>query len=456
MRAPASVSRRLLISVAVPLALFFALTVLLLDIIYRNLADQSLGELLDEQMIALLAATDVDDQGNIDVRLQDPESRLVTPGSGHYALVRDKSGAVLWSSLSLVGVRLNWGPPVAVGSTQTDKRELTDGGHVAVSSRGLQWEIAPGVNRDLVFSVAEITAPYERRLQRFRTQLVGWFLLLALALLGTLAWRMRRALEPVRRLEREIGAVERGELQHLGADYPRELAGVTGNLNAMIDIERQRIARYRDTLGNLAHSLKTPLAVMRALMQKEGGVAREALEPEVARIAQIVEHQLRRAVSGGGGPMLGQAAVPVAPLAAELRVALLKVYASRDLSIEIDVPAPIGFLGDRGDLLELLGNLLDNACKWCRQRVRLSVQLTPQAAAGQRLRLVVEDDGPGIAPDDRERVTQRGVRADERQPGHGLGLAMVRETVQMYGGSLQIETSAALGGAALIVTLPGR
>jgi two-component system sensor histidine kinase PhoQ len=212
------------------------------------------------------------------------------------------------------------------------------------------------------------------------------------------------------------------------------------------------VSRYRDTLGNLAHSLKTPLAVMRSSLPP--APAADVLGGEIDRMSGIIEHQLKRAAASGGA-LLGAAPVELAPLAADLRAALLKVYAGKDLMIELAVAPAAQFIGDRADLTELLGNLLDNACKWCRGRVRLSAQGDPAAAAREKLRLVVEDDGPGISAADRERVLQRGERADEKVPGHGLGLAMVHDTLDLYGGSLMIDASP-LGGARFTLRLPGR
>jgi two-component system sensor histidine kinase PhoQ len=341
------------------------------------------------------------------------------------------------------------------GGTDYRHVRLPGGAVVAVLSRGLEWEYARGSNADLVFSVAASTAPQQAQLWRFREQLIGWFTLLALALLVALGWRLRRAIAPIQRLEREIHEMEGGQRAGLGADYPRELAGVTRNLNVLLDGERARIARYRDTLGNLAHGLKTPLAVMRTASSSVGERERAVLDAEIDRMAQIVEHQLKRAATGGGAS-LGQASVDPAPLLAELRAALLRVHATRDLQVQLAIQPGCGFVGDRGDLLELLGNLLDNACKWCRQRVRVRVQLDPGAPPARRLLLQVDDDGPGIPEGDRQRVRERGVRVDERQPGHGLGLAMVSDTVSAYGGELLIEASPELGGTRVQVRLPGR
>jgi len=147
--------------------------------------------------------------------------------------------------------------------------------------------------------------------------------------------------------------------------------------------------------------------------------------------------------------------VEVAQVASELRGTLLKVYAGKDLSLELAIAPATLFVGDRGDLTELLGNLLDNACKWCRSRVRLTGSSDESAGPRERLSLIVEDDGPGISADDRARVLERGVRTDQNVPGHGLGLAMVHDTVDLYGGQLAIDASP-LGGARISLRLPGR
>ena len=302
--------------------------------------------------------------------------------------------------------------------------------------------------------MAEDLAEQNARLWQFRRRLCVWFGALALLLLAVLGGLLRRVLRPVRQLELEIAEVDSGRRAQLGSGYPRELAGVAGSLNALLSSEQQRISRYRDTLGNLAHSLKTPLAVMRASLGG-GAEQRSVLNDEIDRMAQIVERQLRRAAASGGAT-LGQPALALAPVVAELRVAMRKVHAHKDLVIETDVAADVGFVGDRGDLIELLGNLIDNACKWCRGVVRVQARLHPERPSAQCLVIRVEDDGAGIAPGDRARVIERGARADELAPGHGLGLSMVADTVALYGGTLVIGVSAELHGACLEASLPGR
>ena len=445
-----SLSRRLLVSVSVPLALFFGVMMLVLDTGFRALSERSLQELLDSQMVSLIAAADPQPDGSYAPTPQELDPRLRTPRSGLYAQIRSQHH--LWRSPSTAGRSSDFGALLVPG--QRSNLTYTTFGHdrVAIESRAIQFADDPSGKRTLTFSVAVSLSPYEEELWRFRRELIGWFIGLMLVLLVTLAALLRWVLGPVRRLEREIHEVEEGRSETLGAGYPRELSGVATTLNALLLGERKRVARYRDTLGNLAHSLKTPLAVMRASLSSSAPAG--PVGAEIDRMTGIIEHQLKRAAASGGA-LLGQAPVEVAQVAAELRSTLLKVYAGKDLSLELAVAPATLFVGDRGDLTELIGNLLDNACKWCRSRVRLTASSDESAGPRERLNLVIEDDGAGISADDRARVLERGVRADQNVPGHGLGLAMVHDTVDLYGGQLSIDASP-LGGARFSVRLPGR
>lgn len=440
-------------SVSVPLAAFFGLTVLVFDASFRDLSERSLEALLDAQMVALIAAAEPQASGAFAPLPRALESRLATPGSGLYAQIQVAGEGSPWRSQSTTGTFIDFGPPLPPGERRLTRAELQDDA-IAIASRGIAFEDeARGTSRNLTFSVAASLTPYEEQLWTFRRRLFGWFVGLMVVLLGTLGALLRWVLAPVRRLEREIHAVEEGSRETLGSGYPRELSGVASNLNALLVGERKRVSRYRDTLGNLAHSLKTPLAVMRSTLSACAPPTNAVMGGEIDRMTDIIEHQLKRAAAGGA--LLGQAPVEVAPIAAELRAALLKVYARKDFVIELVLAPQAQFIGDKGDLTELLGNLLDNACKWCRSRVRLTVELDADVAARERLLVTVDDDGPGISAEDQARVGQRGVRADESVPGHGIGLSMVRDTVELYGGRFAIDASD-LGGASISITLPGR
>lgn len=447
-----SLSRRLLISVAVPLALFFGVMMGVLDRGFRTLSGHQLQALLDSQIVTLIAAAEPDPAGGYQAPLNGLDTRLASPDSGLYAQIR--SNNQVWRSPSLAGVPLDFGPPLAQG-----EREFSDAvvGHtrVEIESRGISFQDDPKQpGHALTFSVAQSLTPYEQQLWIFRSKMLGWFTGLMALLLLSLAVLLRRVLAPLRRLEREVHEVEEGRSEVLGSGYPRELSGVARHLNALLVGERKRVARYRDTLGNLAHGLKTPLAVMRSALHSDvgSGTATRTIGTEIDRMTDIIEHQLKRAASGGA--LLGQAPVSVAAAAAELRGALLKVYSRKDLSIELAIQEGSHFIGDRGDFTELLGNLLDNACKWCREKVRISA-LVEGGRDGESLALTVEDDGPGIAEENRAKVLERGVRTNETMPGHGLGLAMVHDTVDLYGGKLTVDESL-LGGAQFSLRLPGK
>jgi two-component system sensor histidine kinase PhoQ len=447
-----SLSRRLLVSVSVPLALFFGVMMMVLDSGFRELSDRSLQQLLDSQMVALIAAAEPQPDGKYAPESSDLAARLRTPRSGLYAQILSTHSKTVWRSPSAAGASIDFGPPREPGIRDISY-STNDHERIEIESRGIEFEDRTG-HVELTFSVAASLTPYEQQLWAFRRQLFGWFSGLMLLLLAALAGVLRWVLSPVRRMEREIHEVEEGRSDALGSGYPRELSGVATNLNTLLIGERKRVARYRDTLGNLAHSLKTPLAVMRAALASNT-VSETVLNPEIDRMSAIIEHQLKRAAASGGA-LLGQAPVDIAPMVAELRVTLLKVYARKDLSIEAVVAPACQFIGDRGDLTELLGNILDNACKWCRGAVRLTASVDGSFATRERLCIAVEDDGPGISAEDRIRIGQRGVRTDETVPGHGIGLSMVQDTVEMYGGTLTIESSESLGGARFALHLPGR
>jgi two-component system sensor histidine kinase PhoQ len=445
-----SVSQRLLVSITLLLLLFFGVMVAVLDARFQRLARDSLREQLNAQIVALIASAEPDSSGRIVPRLTDAESRLATPGSGLYAAVSDGAAEPYWRSPSAAGSVLQFGPPQAPGVRKfhylSDEHDV----RLAVVSLGLQWEDEASV---LTFSVASDMTPFEDQLARFRRGLLSGFAVVAVLLLLSLAALLRWALAPLRRLETQIHSVERGEREQLDDRWPTELDGVVANLNTLLGAERTRIARYRDTLGNLAHSLKTPLAVLRASFSP-GAPGATQVNEQVDRMSAIIEHQLRRAATSGGASV-GRHAVELLPIAQDLRKALLKVHGSKDFSLELAIGPELMFVGDRDDLTEALGNLMDNAAKWCRSRVRVSAALHDSAGAAQKLSILVEDDGSGVAAVDRERVLERGARADEHTPGHGLGLAMVRDMAGLYGGRLAIDESA-LGGARVELRLPGR
>jgi len=261
------------------------------------------------------------------------------------------------------------------------------------------------------------------------------------------AFILRWGLRPVRRAAVEINQIERGEREQLGKDYPLELRALTHNINAFIHNEKQLRARYRNTLGDLAHSLKTPLAVLAGMAEHT-----PALREQVDRMNNIVDYQLHRATSASQSLLHGK--VAVAPILTKIIDSLYKVYAEKTMQVTSDVPATLSFYGERGDLYEILGNVLDNAFKYGRGRIRVSGMEEAASASGvSGLTLTVEDDGPGIPEHAHRRVLQRGSRIDDGLPGQGIGLGVVAELVAGLGGELTL-TQSELGGAAVQLHLP--
>jgi len=251
--------------------------------------------------------------------------------------------------------------------------------------------------------------------------------------------------------ERQIGEIEEGSRGSLAGSFPTELQGVARNMNLLIGNERARSERYKQTLDNLAHSLKTPLAAMRSLVNQgtRGGSAGRINE-QIDHMDEIVRYQLRKPAAQAAGGLLSTV-IPVQQELKRVVDGLHKVYHDKHPQIDVLVADRAQFRGDKGDLLEVIGNLLDNACKYCARRVRVVVQALPPAG----IRLAVGDDGPGVPESAVEALLERGTRLDESTPGHGIGLAVVKDIVESYGGELSIGNSE-LGGAEFTVTLPSK
>lgn len=443
---------------SVLLILFFGITIVALDYVFRDLTHTAMRERLEVQLIALITASEEDSSGGLRPSTQHVEAtvRFNTPGSGLYGEIMRSDGYPSWRSISLIGTGLTFPSPQQYGEPLFGQLTSADGSEVLALSRRIEWQFDSGETRSFVYSVAEDLTPYYAQLNGFRGRLFGWFGVLMLLLLGAIAVLVRRLLSPLRRIEKEIEAIETGELTELGTSYPRELLGVTTNLNALLRSERERLSRYRNTLGNLAHSFKTPLAVMRNLLASEsvrGLPIAQALDEQVGRMNDIVNYQLKRAAASGGTG-LGMVPVDVAETLEALRGALLKVYAERNIRCTLQVAPNVVFFGDCEDLQEIAGNLMDNAFKWARREIRLTVTpLTAPNARRDGLLIVIEDDGPGIPDAERTHVLERGTRLDERVSGQGIGLSIVRELVSLNGGTIEIGTSR-LGGARIEVRLP--
>jgi two-component system sensor histidine kinase PhoQ len=244
-------------------------------------------------------------------------------------------------------------------------------------------------------------------------------------------WNMR----PLQRLDKEIKAIESGKKERLSHTYPVELQAITEDLNLLLESQRRQKERYRTSLSDLAHALKTPLAILKSSPMADDNDAQEQLD----RINSMIEHQLKRAATGGTDTW--KKTTSVAPVLESILNAMKKVYHYKAIDFQSDCGPDINFLGDKTDLMEILGNLIDNACKACRSLVHVNVSYHKNT-----LNIEISDDGPGIEPSARKELLRRGTRLDTYESGHGVGLAIVADLVNDYQGIIKID-SAPIGGA---------
>ncbi|MGB5210726.1 MAG: ATP-binding protein [Gammaproteobacteria bacterium] len=452
MKRPASLTRRVMLGATLLLGVFFSFAFVALDGAFRRAAEQALEDLLESQVLGLLTAADPGASARLILPNALPETRFSRPGSGLYAQVTEADGETVWISASATGLRLPAPAPDAPGRILFKTVELDDGTELLNASLRVEWEFDDDSVRAFVFSVASGLDGYRAQIKQYRTRLGSWFFVLAMIIIAAQIAALRFLLRPLGQAEQEVRQIEAGERQQLSDGYPRELGALAGSVNTLIEGERARSQRFRESLDNLAHSLKTPLAVVRN--QIETGESEPALiQQQVDRMQGIVDYQLRRAASGAA--TMSRERTLVSPAVEAICDALAKVYAEKSPQIARSIDADAMFPGERGDLTEILGNLLDNACKWCKKQVRLEVRrLDAQGARHPGIEIVVEDDGPGIPVAEADLLVQRGIRGDQRVPGHGIGLAVVRDIITPRGGELAISLSG-LGGTRIEVRLPG-
>jgi two-component system sensor histidine kinase PhoQ len=448
-----SLSARLLVSVSLLLVFFFGATIVVLDTAFREAGEQAQEDILDTQLMALIAEAEPNASGELEMPVELREPRFGNLGSGLYGALSDETDTPVWTSRSSLGLNVPYGPTPPPGTHSFSTVSLADGTPLMALSLHVQWELANGELKPYTFSVAQSLDSFNAQLLSFRRQLFTWFGAVAMIMLISISIVMRGLLKPLRQIETEISNIESGKRTTLSDDYPDELSSVARNMNLLIGSERGRSERYRNTLDNLAHSLKTPLAAIRSILaEQQSSELTNRVETQIERMNDIVRYQLRKP-STVKSESFGVVATPIDTELGKLVDGLHKVYKDKAPEISVDVANDMRFRGDTGDFLELAGNLLDNACKWCQSRVRLTIRPLPGASAESgAMQLSVEDDGPGIPPEARDALLQRGTRLDENAPGHGIGLAVVKDIAESYGGGVEISESG-LGGASITVTV---
>jgi two-component system sensor histidine kinase PhoQ len=446
LRSVLSLRARFLLAAIVLLTGFVVLAGLALENAFRKSLLQAQEEKLQGLVYALLGAASTGADGELTINIDAvPDPRLRQPLSGLEAALFNESGHAIWSNSASVKDLPHESQP-GIGEWSFAR---IDSANLFSLGFGLRWFDQEDDPRRYTAVVVEDAHAFDEQMQIFRNTLWGWLggsaIGLTLALLALLRW----GLAPLNLLARELQRIETGSQTQIEGQYPAELHQLAQDLNAMIVSERNQQTRYRNALGDLAHTLKTPLAVLRGVSEEDEvtGQVRSQLREQVGRMMRIVDHQLRRAAAAGSRTL--SEPVVLRPLADKLCAALAKVYLDKGVSFDNAIDKNLRVRADQGDLYELLGNLLDNAAKYGRRRVRVS------AIAGKsQVAIVVEDDGPGF-PENPSMLLGRGVRADSHTPGQGIGLSVVDELVKAYEGRILFDRSS-LGGGKILVALPAR
>jgi signal transduction histidine kinase len=418
---------------------------------FRMAAQNSFDAALQADMDGLIAAAEPDPNGGVMLADRFLNHKFDRVYSGlYYQIKAGNSGGQI--SRSLFDREIN-------PTNQSKKGPLTWGNatgpenqQLRVVSRRVDLTPANSRDGDYTFLVAGDLAEVERQTRDFNTTLFWSFLLLGLGLIAAILVQVKVGLLPLRQVSKGLAKIRDGEARRLDGHFPTEIAPLAGELNSLIQHSEEVVGRARTHVSNLAHFLKTPLSVLAAeaeAHERDPAAAplAEMVKRQVFSMRRQVDHYLARARAAGSLDVLGNR-TQLSAVMDDLSRVIARIHAARGIVIDAECDDGLYFRGERQDLEEMLGNLIDNGCKWARSRVRARCEKT-----GGRLILTVEDDGPGLSAQQRAQVGERGERLDETVPGSGLGLAIVRDISKLYGGFFSLEESS-LGGVQARLELP--
>lgn len=445
-----SINSRIIFGAIAVVSSFMLLTGFTLSKTFYNSAYSALEDRMTGQVYLLMAVRDFsprsDSSPALNVQIEKP-----LPGRSAYSqlsgFITQADGVVLWQSAPNIEASIPPSRPLKNGRNDHGKKifqKYNVDGHTYIGlSITIFWDLKnPGF--PLIYHISDDLTDLDNKISDYQYSLWGNLILMSLFLFIMLFLILRWGLKPLRDVEQEIKAVEQGEQEQLKNDYPDEITPLTQNLNQLIQYERQQQLRYRNALADLAHSLKTPLAIIRGqdFNKNQSSNTQEQtfknINNAVDRMNSIIEYQLQRAGSNSPSPHIQY--LQLEPVIQTLIDSMKKIYRDKSIHYNYAIEPGIQFKIDEGDFMEILGNLLDNACKWCHNKIKLNMSLKKT-----ELHIQVSDDGPGIAPEMLNEITKRGVRNDELTPGHGVGLAIVKDIVSVYNGKINF-TSTSTGG----------
>jgi len=451
-----SLARRFFLLAALWSTLSLAVAGFVLIAVYRDFVERSFDDRLTVHMKTLVGALAAQADAGGSFRVPDDlgEARFELPLSGWYWVVRRVGDErVVVASPSLIGEILRLpsdeGIPVSRGRVASAYVAGPDQKRLRVLERTVDFDGAS----EFRLAVAGNTGELEADVAGFRWRAIAVLALVGLGSVASALFQVRLALAPLERMRRALARIRSGDADRFDDDMPTEIAPLAHELDALIETNREAMERARTHVGNLAHALKTPLSVLvNEARTSDQSLARHVIE-QTDLMREHVQHHLDRARIAAQRRVIG-VVTDLDPVIERLVRAMRRIHADKGVAIETRIVPGLRFRGEREDLEEALGNLVDNACKWCAGRVVVTAEPETGAdGAPHRLILTVEDDGPGLDPDSRPEALKRGRRLDETVPGSGLGLSIVDETARLYGGAFELDASS-LGGLCCRLHLP--
>jgi signal transduction histidine kinase len=412
---------------------------------FRVAAQNSFDMALASDMDGLIAAAEPDPNGGVMLQGRFLNHNFDRVYSGLYYQIRaGTTGGQI--SRSLFDREIEIRNTERKGALTWGEADGPEGQHLRVVSRRV--DLAPNQPAgEFTFVVAGDMVEVERQTGEFNTVLIWSFVILGLGLIIAILLQVRVGLLPLRRVSEALARIRDGKARRLDGHFPTEIEPLATELNSLIQHSEEVVGRARTHVSNLAHFLKTPLSVLAAEADAQPGPLADSIKRQVFSMRRQVDHYLSRARAAGSLDVLGNR-TQVSTVMDDLARVIGRIHAPRGIVIDVECSDLIYFRGERQDLEEMLGNLIDNGCKWARARVRVRCK----SAAG-RLSLTIEDDGPGLSAQQRTQVGERGERLDESVPGSGLGLAIVRDIFKLYGGFFALDASP-MGGVMACLELP--
>jgi signal transduction histidine kinase len=416
---------------------------MLLSSLFRDYVQRNFDARLVILLEGLVTTSEVDADGQLRLQRSLGEPRFEQPYSGWYWQISDADGPIE-RSRSLWDQELVRPPEPIHDPIQRYDTMGPEETPIRVVARDI---VLPGSETPYRYAVAGDLGEVESEIKRFNGTLAWSLSFLGIGLLAAVVVQVRYGLYPLRRIRQALADIRSGRADRLEGRFPAEITPLASELNALLEHNAQVVERARTHVGNLAHALKTPLSVLANESAAGRGPLAEAVRRQTERMRRQVDHHLSRARTAAAGRIVG-ARSDAGSVVEDLRRTLARIHAVRAVDIECLCPKGVAFRGERQDLEEMVGNLMDNACKWARSHVKVTVE-----RRGDRLRFVVEDDGSGLSPEQRDQVIERGKRLDEQVSGSGLGLAIADDVARLYGGSIELSDSP-LGGLRVVLDLP--